>query len=334
MQKKIFITVALCISICTVKAQEIPDSLAQDFRNFLAKNFSMYRTVNLNWETKWAHNYTFTQDGNELEKGKRPDLHKISFSTMIPVLKLKKVSLYANVQYRSYQFDAIEKNHSATSAIFSQDGYDYFAGGLNGTYYINVFNKPLALSASVIADGWDKGFGKVQGLLSAVMIFKHTKTTTFTAGIMGMTLFSSIPIMPVISYWHRFNNPNLSVDITMPSQFYMRYQLNSHRFSAGASMTSDNFYMKPNLKNVPDICYFSEATLNPEIVYEYIINKHFYLVARAGASMVMMAGLYSDTRKGIKVRNEEGQTEVEPLVKMKRNMVPFFNLGVSYSLFK
>ena len=85
---------------------------------------------------------------------------------------------------------------------------------------------------------------------------------------------------------------------------------------------------------VPDICYFSEATLNPEIVYEYIINKHFYLVARAGASMVMMAGLYSDTRKGIKVRNEEGQTEVEPLVKMKRNMVPFFNLGVSYSLFK
>ncbi|MFR5759874.1 MAG: hypothetical protein ACLUE2_20850 [Bacteroides cellulosilyticus] len=166
------------------------------------------------------------------------------------------------------------------------------------------------------------------------MIFKHTKTTTFTAGIMGMTLFSSIPIMPVISYWHRFNNPNLSVDITMPSQFYMRYQLNSHRFSAGASMTSDNFYMKPNLKNVPDICYFSEATLNPEIVYEYIINKHFYLVAHAGASMVMMAGLYSDTRKGIKVRNEEGQTEVEPLVKMKRNMVPFFNLGVSYSLFK
>lgn len=236
MQKKIFITVALCLSICTVKAQEIPDSLAQDFRNFLAKNFSMYRTVNLNWETKWAHNYTFTQDGNELEKGKRRDLHKISFSTMIPVLKLKKVSLYANVQYRSYQFDAIEKTHSATSAIFSQDGYDYFAGGLNGTYYINVFNKPLALSASVIADGWDKGFGKVQGLLSAVMIFKHTKTTTFTAGIMGMTLFSSIPIMPVISYWHRFNNPNLSVDITMPSQFYMRYQLNSHRFSAGASM--------------------------------------------------------------------------------------------------
>ena len=91
MQKKIFITVALCLSICTVKAQEIPDSLAQDFRNFLAKNFSMYRTVNLNWETKWAHNYTFTQDGNELEKGKRRDLHKISFSTMIPVLKLKKV---------------------------------------------------------------------------------------------------------------------------------------------------------------------------------------------------------------------------------------------------
>ena len=45
MQKKIFITVALCLSICTVKAQEIPDSLAQDFRNFLAKNKCVRREL-------------------------------------------------------------------------------------------------------------------------------------------------------------------------------------------------------------------------------------------------------------------------------------------------
>ena len=41
------------------KSQVITDSLANDFRAFAAKNFSRYRTVNLFWETKWAHDYTF-----------------------------------------------------------------------------------------------------------------------------------------------------------------------------------------------------------------------------------------------------------------------------------
>ena len=99
-------------------------------------------------------------------------------------------------------------------------------------------------------------------------------------------------------------------------------------------MGSKGFYMEPRLADVPKVCYFSEATLNPELVYEYIINKHFYLVARAGLAMVMKAGLYKENRKGIKVTGEEGKSEIEPLVKMNRNAIPFFNIGISYSLFK
>ena len=50
--------------------------------------------------------------------------------------------------------------------------------------------------------------------------------------------------------------------------------------------------------------------------------------------MVMKAGLYKENRKGIKVTGEEGKSEIEPLVKMNRNAIPFFNIGISYSLFK
>lgn len=51
-------------------------------------------------------------------------------------------------------------------------------------------------------------------------------------------------------------------------------------------------------------------------------------------TMVMKSGLYKKNRKGIKVKNEEGKTEVEPIVKQDRSPVPFLNVGVSYSLFK
>lgn len=318
----------------TTHAQVITDSLANDFRTSMAKNFSQFRTVNLYWETKMAHDYNFSLDGNEVEKMRKKNLHTFRASTMIPMLKLRHVSLYAHLQYNRYQFDTYEKQTGRQSDVFRQSAYDYYVGGLNGSYYFGLFNKPMIVSATVSVDGWDKGFGMVFGTLSAVMLLKNTERTSFSLGVMGRTLFSSMPVMPVVTWWHRFNNPRLSVDITMPSQFYLRYELDKQRISAGASMTSENFYVKTTLEGAPATSYYSDAVLKPEIHYEYIFNKHLYLSAHAGISMVMKSGLYKKNRKGIKVKNDEGKTEVEPIVKQDRSPIPFFNVGVSYSLFK
>lgn len=329
-----FIGICSMASLMPCQSQVITDSLANDFRAFAAKNFSRYRTVNLFWETKWAHDYTFSLDGKDVEKMRKKNLHTIKFSTMIPILKLKNVSLYGNLQYSRYQFRTYNKYDINPSSVFLADKYDYFAGGLNGSYYMSLFNKPLVLSASVSVDAWNNGWGKVFGTASAVMVIKNNERTSFSAGVMAMTLFSSMPVMPVITYWHRFNNPDLSVDITMPSQFYLRYQMKKQRISVGAFMSSDNFYLKTELEGAPEICYYSDAVLKPEIHYEYIINKHIYLSVHTGVSMVMKGGLYKKNRKGIKVKNEEGKNEVEPLVKQDRSPIPFFNVGISYSLFK
>lgn len=315
-------------------AQIITDSLANDFRSVVAKNFSRYRTVNFSYETKWPHDYTFSLDGNEVEKGRKKDLHTIRFSTMIPLLKLRQVSLYANLQYNCYKFENDGDTQTLYSKIFNKDTYNYFAGGINGSYYMALFNKPLILSADITMDGWNNGLGKVEGRISAIMLIRNTERTNFSLGLMGMTLFSSIPVMPIVVYWHRFNNPNLSVDITMPSQFYLRYQMGKQRISAGAGMTSDNFYLTCDLPGVPKLCYYSDAVLKPEINYEYILNDHFYLSVHAGVSMVMTGGLYTANRKGVKVLDEEGKTKVEPIVKQNRSPLPFINVGLSYSLFK
>lgn len=317
------------------RAQVITDSLAEDFRTFAAKSFSRYRTVNLFWETKWAHDYTFSMDGREVERRRKKNLHTLKFSTMVPVLKLRNVSLYANLQYARYQFQTYDKDNAiAPSRIFGHNAYDYFCGGLNGAYYMGLFGKPLVLSATVSVDGWNEGWGKVFGTASAMMVFKNTERTTLSAGVMGMTLFNGMPLLPVIVWWHRFGNPALSVDIAMPGQFYLRYDMGSQRLSAGASMSSESFYLHTDLEGAPEICYYSDAMLKPEINYEYIINKHLYISVHAGVSMVMKGGLYKKNRKGINVRNEEGKAEVEPVVKQDRSPIPFFNVGVSYSLFK
>lgn len=335
--KVLLYLVSIVLFPINLGAQVITDSLANDFRLIAAKNFSRYRTVNVSYETKWAHDYSFSLDGKEVEKGRKKNLNTIRFSTMIPILKLRRVSLYTNLQYSDYKFDNYSHAGKA-SVIFARKSYNYYSGGFNGSYYLSVWNRPLILSADIAVDGWDKGLEKLQGDFSAIMVVTNTRRTSFSTGIMGMTLFSSIPIMPIIAYWHRFNNPNLSVDITMPSQFYLRYQSGSQRISAGASMTADNFYLKSSIKGTPTVYYYSVAVLKPEINYEYIINKHFYLSAHAGVSMVMKGGLYTKNRKGIKVKtfddNGQEKTDIDPIVKQSRSPIPFFNIGVSYSLFK
>ena len=74
--------------------------------------------------------------------------------------------------------------------------------------------------------------------------------------------------------------------------------------------------------------------VKPEIHYEYIINRYFYLSAHAGLAMVMKGGLYTKNRKGVKEKNSNDKSEIAPVVKQDHSPVPFFNVGVSYCLFK
>ncbi len=316
-------------------AQVITDSLANDFRTFAAKHFSRYRTVNAFWETKGTHNYTFETAGKEVEKRKKKNLHTLKFSTMVPILKLKHISFYANLQYSHYQFHTCDNDDKATSSvIFLRNAYDYFNGGLNGSYYTELFKKPLIISASVSADVWNEGSGKVYGTISAMMVLRNNKHTNFSIGIMGMTLFNTMPVLPIVVWWHRFDNPSLSIEVST-GQFYLRYQKDKQRISAGAAMGSENFYLHSYVGGSLETYYYCDAVLKPEIQYEYIINKRLYLTAHAGLSMVMKGRLYKKNRKGIKVTDADtGKTEVEAIVKQDRSPVPFFNVGISYSLFK
>lgn len=312
----------LCgLYVTPCSAQTVTDSLADDFRSVVARHFSRYRTVNLYWEMKGSHNYTFTAGGKEIAKGRKRDLHAIRFSTMIPVLRKKSFSLYGNLQYSSY----LTRFTDTPSRIFTKEDYSHYQGGLRASYFVTLFGRPLLLSADVSVDGWNDGWGMLQGRFVAAMVLARKERTGISAGLAAMTL-GEVPVVPVFSYWHRFNNPDWSVDITLPSQMYLRYQRKSQRISAGASMSVDNFYLHTDLPDLPQVCYYSEAAMKPEIMYEYIINRHFYLSARAGLSIPLKGGLYTKGREAIEIDGDE--------LEQNRSAVPFFHVGVSYSLFK
>ena len=330
MKKLAFLlTVLLMGQVATVTAQiSNADTLTQEIRSYVARNFSKSRTFNLYWETGPSYDYKLKRNnGQEVENGKIKDIHTIKFSINAPVLLLRNFSLYANGRANFYKFEPTNDINGEISSIFSKidDAYCYYNGGLSASYRMKIAGKPLILNASISGDGWDKGFEEVEGTFSAIMMLKNTRTTSFSVGLYGMTLYNQVPVVPIITYWHQFN-PRLSVDITLPSRAYLRYQFNDkHRFSLGAQMESERFYMRPDMTDLPQTCLYNETTIKPELVYEFIINKHFYLIARGGGSAIIQSGLYKTNRKGI---------DGDPLVEFDRSVQPFFNLGFSYNLFK
>lgn len=329
MKKKLsFLLLHICLlSIAintTAQSKYKADSLTSGVRKYVARNFSEVRTVNLYWDHKFNHDYTLKKDGKEIENGRAKDIQTINFSFTVPVLLLKNLSVYANGKYNSYQFDAFTDSDKKESALFTKNdgGYNYYEGSIAGTYRLKIANKPVLLMASVVGDGWNDGFEKVSGIFSAIAILKQSRTSSFSVGLYGTTLFDKIPVVPIVAYTHQFT-PNLGVDVTLPSRAYLRYQFaNSHRLSAGASLNSEQFYMETNVEGLPETSFFRKTMIRPELVYEYIINNHFYLNARGGFSKVVSGGFYDTNRK-----------ELDGDFKYTEPITPFFNLGISYNIF-
>lgn len=305
-------------------AHSSSDSITKGVRKYVARNFSEARTINLYWNTTPNRSYSLKQTGQIIEDGEARDIHIINFSATVPILLLKNISLYANGQFNSYQFDSSKKDNSGESFFFTKNdgGYSFYEGSIAGNYRSRIGNKPVILMATLLGDGWNKGFEKIHGTFSAIVILNQSNTSSFSVGLHGMTLYDKIPIVPIIAYSHQFS-PNLSFDGVLPSRAYLRYQFkDNHRFSGGISMASEQFYLSMSYENLPKTSYFKKTSIRSEIVYEYIINRHFYLSARGGVSKLIKGGFYNTNRK-----------EVGEYIKYTEPITPFFNIGFSYNIF-
>lgn len=322
---KKYIVVGIILAIANdVAAQttEQTDSLQQRVRSYVARNFSDIRTFNFSWQASPAHTYYIKNDGKTLEKGEMQSSNNIKFNTTIPVYLSQKLSLYAIAQADFYTCDL--KQHEGEYWLKQQDAdsdnRQYYRGTLNGMWRTSLFGKPLLVNANISIDGYNQGVEQVLGTIAAISVLKRNRHTSISAGLAFVWPFNNIPVMPVLTYWHQFT-PKLSIDISMPRQFYLRYQPNRNsRLSVGSTLQSDQYYFKSQ----GETRYFSETSLNTELLYEYIVSQHFYFFGRAGVSTPITGGIYKANRK-----------EFEGIeLDYHRRTEPFFTVGCSYNIFK
>lgn len=318
--KYIFSVVALIISATFTLAQtstvQMLDKEKANLRRFTARNFSEERTFNLYWETTPSHDYTLKHDGNVIKRGRMRNEHTVKFSTVVPIVDKGRFTLNAKGYANFFVNDFSETN----------ENYSYYKGELASSYILDVGGKPFILRGTVSYDGYNSGFGCIDATFTALYMMKNSARTTFGIGMGGMLLYDKIPVVPVLIYSHEFS-PTWRIDMTLPSNAYMRCQFaNRHRLSLGTVLATDQFYCKPDIEALPSKALYKNTTVKGELSYEYIVNSHFYFIARGGLSKPINSGYYKTNRKG--------DGDGNPLIEYKTPFTPFAYLGFSYNLFK
>lgn len=323
--KGILITAwVLVFSNMFVYAQHQNDSIPQEVKSYVARNFSEIRTFNLTWKTEPSHSYSIKSHGNKIAEGKLRSLNNIKFDANVPIMKTNNLTVYAMGEADFYNHHI--ENVKSESTILSQqenENWQYYRGGLNIIYNNILLEKPFILNTNISLDGYNHGLQQVLVSVTALSILHRSKSTNLSAGLVFVFPFYKIPVLPVITYWHSFS-PRWSLDVTMPKQFYFRYQATSNnRLSLGTSLDIDQYYFCPENKNLPRTCYYSSASLNTEFIYEYITSHNFYFYIKGGLTKSVSGGIYKTNRKDI-----EGQC-----LKFTDSCKPFLSLGFSYNLF-
>jgi len=304
------------------------DTLRQNLKSYTARNFSELRTLNLRWETLPSYRYKIKGSG---ESGRMESATNVHFQSTFPFYTHGKLTLAANVNMDYYHLEP-DAQQTPSTPIFpeTETGHIYYWGSLAATYHTQLFKRPLLLIGSVEADGWHHGLEYSKVNLMASMLLYMSRRDRVTVGLYANYPFKVTPIIPLVVWTHQFS-PRWTLDATLPNRAYLRYQRGCHRLSAGVQMEADRFYLhapaqyKHPQQTGTATYFYSNNYLKQEVVYECILNHHFYFIARGGFSTQLKGGLYNTDRSG------HGNN---PLVGIKTSPMPYLNLGISYNLFK
>lgn len=307
-----------------VSAQEA-DTLRKRVSPVNVDKFPLRRNFDIQFEQFGQNDYNADFLENKKNAGHLKNNYRIKTGVLLPVYKTNKLNLSAalNYKYEVYDFDRFEKTGGFLEAAKTE--YHTFSSAINFTSSTKFFNKRLIYSASIIADGSNKTFGRVKGNLLAIVNLKQTATTNFGVGLTGIIDASAqVPILPVIIYQHKFAKPGWSIDAIVPQRIYLRKEISkSSRLSLGSELQNELLYVNVNNYAMNTTYDYRQFEIKSGLVYEYNLGNNIIATTKAGIRNIVQ------TRA-----TNKGEAAKDYVYDAKQDATWFFSLGFSYSPFK
>lgn len=291
---------------------------------YATDKIAIARPLNIEFSLPAPYNFSSKRGNTPLQDGRVNDFTQLKVNANVNFLKKKTWMLGATAGYRyigaeSNMFEPVTNNPT----VIKED-FHYLFSSLNFTYFSTLFNKRTIYSSSVIVEGSDQHFERVKGMLTGVMVLKGTAKTKMTVGLaVNIDPTAQVPVIPVFTYEHRFDN-GLIADVTLPKSVYMRKYLfkNTGRVSLGAEMDQTTFYVYNIDGSNPDQRFqYRQLDINSGIIYEHAIGD-FIITGKTGIKLTPSGRLF---------RKEDNFNDA--VFEITPDPVFYFNVGVSFNPF-
>lgn len=324
MRTKIISLFTLCLSLQTI-AQE--KTSMKSFGKSVTDKFPTTRTFDVQYEQLGATNFDSKLFGEPLEKGRIDNHNRLKFAFNMPfyVSNSKRFVLTSSLRYKYESYDLGQNNNNSDAPFSSgKEEFHYLATSLSATYKAKLFNKPIIYNATATIDGNQENVQRLKGIVSATLVLKRTANTTITVGALAMLDPSSIiPITPLFSYNHKFENSKWDFDFILPQRLLFRRELfENGRIAFGTELNSDNFYLNLDTSQLKGIYELNQLELKSGVTYEHRFTPKIAGLFKAGINNVISTRITERgdrTTKYIYEQNEEAQA--------------YFRFGISYNPF-
>jgi hypothetical protein len=319
---KLLLTVAALILSKTGFAQKQDSVTTKKVVAYAANKFPETRTFNFEFSGSGPYNFTSTLRGEALPAGRVTNWTQARANANINFIKSKHWILGTSFTYRLTSITAAlnEPVSGLTSSV--NENFQYHNSALNLAYVSKLFDKTTIFSSSVSIDGSEKQFERVRGLFAATMLLKANATTKLGVGfVVNIDPSSQVPILPIFTYEHRFDN-GLVADITLPRNIFIRKQVfRNGRITLGTELDRTSFYLY-NLDKSGRTFEFNQVDLNNGLIYEHLVFNYFILTLKGGLKTSLSPRIF-----------DRNQSYNDPIFQAKASPSGYFNVGISFNPF-
>lgn len=326
MKTKIICIVFVCTSF-KIAAQDKAAPMKK-VASFVTEKFPTTRIFDVQYEQLGPTNFNSKLLGNRFETGRieNQSRFKAAFNMPFFASKSKKFVLTSSLRYKyeAYDFGEIYNYNSDVTYRKEKQEIHYFAAALSATYMSTLFSKPIIYNATATVDGNEKNVQRLKGFVSASLVLKRTENTTMTIGLLGLLDPSSIvPIAPLFTYNHKFENSKWDVDFILPQRLLLRRELlENGRLSLGTELNTENFYINVDGLEKKGVYELNQLELRSGVTYEYQFAPKLYGLFKAGVNNVLSMRV-----------TERGERTSNYIYDQKQDAQGYFRFGISYNPF-
>jgi hypothetical protein len=149
----------------------------------------------------------------------------------------------------------------------------------------------------------------------------RTQHSSLSLGVVALIDPSALsPVIPIISYWHKFKTPDLDLYVDLPQRIVLRKQLSKKSWVfVGSELGGNFFFFDFNQPSLPRNSIYSTVDLKTEGTFEYLLTKKLVIGVSGGLFTTAQSRLYADDVKSS-----------DYFFKSQNGSVPYISLSLSF----